>query len=251
MKILLDTCIKTAQRTHLIIHGIFLTVSAILLFVMSSQSVYAIEKLPSRLLLDYVVELHNLNLGTVKKTLIVENGVYTAKANIRPSLKVKLFDTFTITEEARFYITNSELIPISYSSTKTGRKAHNRRVIFDHKTKQLKFNSGRIEPLIDNTYDLGSIAFALMLENFELIKGKVFLVSDGEKNRKYMALTPSYEKTKTPAGIFDAVKISLKRMNSETRFFHVWFDTKTRIPVKSSREKGNRIFTMSLLHYEM
>ena len=202
--------------------------------------------IPKSLVLEYEFKLASIPLGVIKKRLKFEDGNYIADSRIEPNSVAKLLYNGEIDEKSVFKVEGNKLTSLSFHAVRRKHKPYDRKAIFNHQNNTVNYNNGESEALRENTYDLGSFPFAFMLEDLSKIENKIYQINTGKNYRAYVVLKPEKQKISTPAGDFESTKITLKRQDSDDRFYYVWLDNKNQYPVKIIRSKKGKESTLVL-----
>ena len=217
----------------------------VLSFVMTPAS-FGQVSIPKSLVLEYDFTLASIPLGSVEKRLKFKDGNYIADSKIKPNNAAKLLFNGEVDEKSIFKVEGNKMTPLSFHAVRKNYKPYDRKATFNHQKNTVVYNNGESERLRDNTYDLGSFPFAFMLEDLNSIENKVYQINTGTSYRAYVVLKPERQQVSTPAGDFEATKITLKRQDRNNRFYYVWLADKTQYPVKIIRNKKGKQSTLVL-----
>lgn len=228
---------KRPQRKYkvILLAGIFVSMTSV-----------AQVSIPKSLALEYSFSLASIPLGHVEKRLNFNDGIYTADSDIKPNTAAKLLYKGEVYEKSTFKVEDNILTSLSFHAVRINYKPYDRKAIFNINKNTVTYNNGESEKLRENTYDLGSFPFAFMLEDLNTIENKVYQINNGKGYRAYEVLKPQRQRINTPAGDFDTTKITLKRQDSENRFYYVWLADSTHYPVKIERNKDGKKSTLEL-----
>lgn len=207
---------------------------------------WAQDSIPKSLVLEYDFKLASIPLGSVEKRLKFEGDHYIADSKIKPNSAARLLFRGEIDEKSVFKVDGNKMTSLRFHAVRTNYKPYDREAVFDHQNRTVEYSNGESEPLRENTYDLGSFPFAFMLEDLSSIENKVYQINNGKDYRAYVVLKPERQPVSTPAGRFEATKITLKRQDRNNRFYYVWLADKTHYPVKIVRDKKGKQSTLVL-----
>lgn len=213
----------------------------------ATQPLLAQSTIPQSLNLEYSFSLASMTLGAIEKRLTFSDGIYTADSKIKPGRASKMLYKGEVTEISTFRVDSDDLVPLSFHAVRKKHKPYDRKAVFDHEAKLVRYNSDKTEPLRENTVDIGSFPFAFMLEDLAQIEGKVYQINNGKGYSTHVVLKPSKETVTTPAGEFSTTKITLQNSDKPERSYHVWLADESHYPVQIIGERDNKSSTLSLV----
>ncbi len=174
---------------------------------LSARGVLA-SPLPAHLALRYSFAFDGWTIGQVTKTLTRESpGLYQETMVARTVGLARFLTHVVLADTGVFRITSGTIQPLSYAAVRRGdSKPYRRHVAFDWQRHRLVFSNGQKVPLHQGAQDEESVFYAFMLH--PLVKGfRDVSVTDGAALTSYRFLYRGRGPTRTPAGVFDTIKI--------------------------------------------
>lgn len=171
--------------------------------------------IPENFTAEYTLKSGILTVGKSRRTLSSQkNGQYVFESYTWPAGMLSIFYKGDITERSLWKYQNKIAIPIEYSFVDTNEKSkRDIKLAFDWQNKKVT-NTINKKPwkmkIKDGTQDklLYQISIMLDLENNPHTRKLQYTVADGGKLKFYDAPVENKVTIKTPAGKFEAVKIS-------------------------------------------
>jgi len=172
---------------------------------------------------EYTLRSGLFKIGNSRRSLTsLQNGLYVFESYTRPAGMLSVFFNGDITERSLWKYENNIAVPVEYSYIDTNEKNKRDAVLKFDWEKSVVTNDINGDPwqlkIERGTQDKLLYQISIMID---LVKDKNrtkfrYLVADGGKLRTYDAEIIQREKIKTPAGEFDAVKITREDKKSIT-----------------------------------
>lgn len=159
-------------------------------------------KLPDKLELRYALRYGNLTVGQVTKTLARQpDGTYLHRSKSIPEGMASWFTSVTWHEEGRFEVVNGTVRPLQFLEYRVGAdKPHRHEATFDWKAGVIHYAGWPDAKLPPGTQDLGSLAYAFMLDPPAAGGRPDIHLSTGKKLRRYRYTQVGTETLRTALG---------------------------------------------------
>ena len=183
--------------------------------------------LPDTLTLQYAVELGDMRLGTLTRTLTRKGDVYHVQSITRAEGLATVL-VGDVTETCSFKVVNGKIQPLNYRIVQSGRKAYDRSVHIDTKNAVARYSSGGQTDLPKNyTVDQCSLPFAYLLGGPSAFDSKNMALIGGKKIRHYGPTESKKEKILLyQIGRVDTIMVKRNRLDSANRSLSFWLAPK-------------------------
>lgn len=201
-------------------------------------------KLPDNLELRYVLRYDNLTVGQVTKTLARQpDGTYLHRSQSVPEGMASWFTSVTWHEEGRFEVVNGKVRPLRFLEYRVGAdKPHRHEATFDWKTGIIHYAGWPDVKLPPGTQDLGSLAYAFMLDPPAVGNRPDIHLSTGKKLRRYRYTQVGTETVRTALGELRATVIErAPTEGKDEERVRIWLAIDRRhLPVRIATEKRGK-----------
>lgn len=229
-----------------------LRAAAIAVTLMSLAVVSAAETvapLPEAMELEYEVKRGALLRGVSRRTLMHENGVYTARAFSRPH---GLLRGVRVDETSEFRLRGFAVQTLRYHSRQSGIRPHEREFIFDYAAGKIFGGESELPMPAETVLDYANLPFAFMASPpaaLGAMGGRVFHLADGRRLRTFTAQAPRLETVRTPFATLRALRIDFTRNDRDDRRIHLWLapqfgNVMARLELQRGRKKST-VFALS------
>ena len=192
----------------------------LLLLPFSAQAAGMLEK---GFTAKYELSIQSMYVGIATRQLTVKDNQLTFTSVAVPKGLAKLFISDTISETSVMEYSEDTIHSINYRYKQTGGKEEvNDNVSFNKENKTIKLTHENQQfPVSENDYDVLNFQLALMLELQKHNNNFTFNVANHRGFYTYHVNVEGSEMIDTPAGQFDAIKVS--SIHNETgRQFTLW-----------------------------
>ena len=201
-------------------------------------------RLPDNLELRYVLRYDNLTVGQVTKTLARQpDGTYLHRSQSVPEGMASWFTSVTWHEEGRFEVVNGKVRPLRFLEYRVGAdKPHRHEATFDWKTGIIHYAGWPDVKLPPGTQDLGSLAYAFMLDPPAAGNRPDIHLSTGKKLRRYRYTQVGTETIRTALGELRATVIErAPTEGKDEERVRIWLAIDRRhLPVRIATEKRGK-----------
>lgn len=181
-----------------------------------------VTPLPEAMELEYEVKRGALLRGVSRRTLMRENGVYTARAFSRPH---GLLRGVKVDETSEFRLRGFAVQTLRYHSRQSGIRPHEREFIFDYAAGKIFGGEAELPMPAETVLDYANLPFAFMASPpaaLGAMGGRVFHLADGRRLRAFTAQAPRMETVRTPFATLRALRIDFTRNDRDDRRIHLW-----------------------------
>lgn len=179
--------------------------------------------IPEKFSAEYVLKSGLFTIGKTRRSLsALENGVYIFESYTWPAGMLSVFYSGNITERSVWKYQDNRAVPMEYSYTDTSQENKRDVVLTFDWSKNIVTNRINGDPweldIQKGTQDklLYQVSIMLDLVTNNKKTSLEYLVADGGKLRTYDAEIQGKENIKTPAGVFDTVRIAREDKKSIT-----------------------------------
>ena len=201
-------------------------------------------KLPDNLELRYALRYDNLTVGQVTKTLARQpDGTYLHRSQSVPEGMASWFTSVTWHEEGRFEVVNGKVRPLRFLEYRVGAdKPHRHEATFDWKTGIIHYAGWPDVKLPAGTQDLGSLAYAFMLDPPAVGNRPDIHLSTGKKLRRYRYAQVGTETIRTALGELRATVIErAPTEGKDEERVRIWLAIdRGHLPVRIATEKRGK-----------
>lgn len=208
-----------------------------------------VAPLPEAMELEYEVKRGALLRGVSRRTLMHENGVYTARAFSRPH---GLLRGVRVDETSEFRLRGFAVQTLRYHSRQSGIRPHEREFIFDYAAGKIFGGESALQMPAETVLDYANLPFAFMASPpaaLGAMGGRVFHLADGRRLRTFTAQAPRLETVRTPFSTLRALRIDFTRNDRDDRRIHLWLapqfgNVMARLELQRGRKKST-VFALS------
>lgn len=205
--------------------------------------------LPEAVELEYEVAGGALFSGVSRRTLMHENGVYTARAHSRPR---GLLRGVKVDETSEFRLRGFAVQTLRYHSRQSGIRPHDREFIFDYAAGKIFGGESALQMPAETVLDYANLPFAFMAAppaELNALGGRVFHLADGRRLRTFTAQAPRMETLHTPFATLRALRIDFTRNDRADRRIHLWLapqfgNVMARLELRRGQKKAT-VFALS------
>lgn len=205
--------------------------------------------LPASLELRYTLHYGALLVGRTVKTLTREaDSSYQHRSRSTPLGMAKMFTSVEWFEEGQFELVQGKVRPLSFLEYRVGAdKPHRHRARFDWKARKIFYEGWPTVALPDDTQDLGSVLFELMLNPPAPGTTQTIHLSSGKKLRTYRYKHAGSETLKTVLGTLQATVIVRPALDKSDESFRIWLaKERGNLPVRVATEKRGQETVLEL-----